>query len=263
MYLVAKNNADFIALGEISDSDFNYLNEKISKTGLTLKSGVTSAGRAKYDTCYIYNPDTFTFINIEDISDKSSGRTLKVAQRINLVENHSGRPIVILASHWPSRLNMGEQHPNRDVLGIRLRDAARGIKLADNSSPHIILLGDYNDEPFSRSLSDQLMASRDRAHVKRKENLFYNPFWSYLGWREKDESHPLGSYYWTNGLTTRWLTLDQIIFSASFISGDDWKLSDSGGALVDYPELTALVQNRKSKFDHIPVCATIEKEIIL
>lgn len=258
-HLVVEKNADFIALGEMSEADFSYLRENVSLPGWVWESGLCTVGRAVYDICYAYNSDTFFFAGLKEITDTSAGRTLRVAQQINLVEGYSGKAIVILASHWPSRRNVSEHHPSRDLLGIRLRDAARAVSLADDSKPHLILLGDYNDEPFSTSLSDQLMASRDRNHVSRVDHLFYNPFWSYLGKRAETEDVPLGSYYWKQGTVTRWLTLDQIIFSSNFITGDEWRLCEQGSRLVDIPQLTKLVKASGSEFDHVPVYATIKK----
>ncbi|MEW5713894.1 endonuclease/exonuclease/phosphatase family protein [Pseudomonas sp. SB113] len=259
VHLVVEKKVDFIALGEMSESDLAYMRESLSMPGWVWESGICSVGKAVYDICYAYNSAVFVFAGLEEITDTSAGRTLRVAQQVNLVELYSGTAIVVLASHWPSRRNLSEHHPCRDLLGVRLRDAARAVKLSDNSKPHLILLGDYNDEPFSASLSEQLMASRDKNHVRKVGHLFYNPFWSYLGERADNESAPLGSYYWKQGAITRWLTLDQIIFSSNFISGENWLLCEKGSRLVDIPELTNLVKGSGSEFDHVPVYATIEK----
>lgn len=262
LYLMIEKKSDFISLGEMSEADLDYLRGNLLIPGWEWKSGICKVGRAVYDICYFYNSEILYFAGLEEISDTTSGRTLRVAQRVNLVESYSRRPLVLLASHWPSRRNVGESHPSRDLLGVRLRDATASITLADGTDPFLILLGDYNDEPFSRSLNDQLMASRDKMHVRKQAHLFYNPFWACLGARVDDESSPLGSYYWKQGPVTRWLTLDQIIFSSNFMSGDDWRLCEKGNRLVDIPELTRLVKTPSCDFDHIPVCATIEKVVL-
>lgn len=259
LHLVLERKADFIALGEMSEVDLEYLQNNFPIPGWRWKSGICTVGRAVYEICYAYKEDVLFLAGLEEITDTSAGRTLRVAQRVNLIEAFTGRPLIILASHWPSRRNVGEHHPSRDLMGIRLRDAARTISLPDKSTPHLILLGDYNDEPFSRSLNDQLMASRDKDNVIRHAHLFYNPFWSYLGVRADNGQSPLGSYYWRHGDVTRWLTLDQIIFSSNFISGVAWRLCEKGSRLVDIPALTKLVLASNCHFDHIPVYATIEK----
>jgi hypothetical protein len=245
----------------MSLEDMNHLEPLISIKNMKFESGITSAGRATYDNCYVYDTNIFELIKIEDISSSDGSRTLKVAQQLTLIEKLTGKPIFILASHWPSRLNVSEHDPVRDELGIRLRDTIRDISAPDGSQPHIILLGDYNEEPFSRALSVQLKASRHREFVSRKEHLLYNPFWGFLGQRNIDSNRPLGSHYWTGGTTSKWYTFDQIMFSSSLARGDDWGLLEDGEHFANIADLTALVVDSKSKFDHIPVYATIEKEV--
>ncbi|MGF6518639.1 hypothetical protein ABH912_006105 [Pseudomonas sp. BT76 TE3572] len=259
--LLINNRVSFLALGEMSLEDMNHLEQLISIKNMKFESGITSAGRAKYDTCYIYDTEIFELIRIEDISSSDGGSTLKVAQQLTLIEKLSGKPIFILASHWPSRLNVGEHDPVRDELGIRLRDTTRNITTPDGSQPNIILLGDYNEEPFSRALSVQLKASRHREFVSRKEHLIYNPFWGFLGQRNTDLKRPLGSHYWKGGTVSKWFTFDQIMFSSSLTRGDDWSLLENGEHFANIADLTALVIDSKSEFDHIPVYATIEKEV--
>jgi hypothetical protein len=260
-FLLIKNNVSFLALGEMSLEDMTHLKKAINKTNLHFESGLTSAGRAKYDNCYIFNTSIFELVDIEDISSADGGRTLKLAQQLTFIEKLSGKFIFILASHWPSRLHVGEHDPIREEFGIRLRDTIRGIESPDGASPHIILLGDYNEEPFSKALSAQLKASRHREFVSRKEHLLYNPFWGFLGQRNTNIDSPLGSHYWKDGTISKWYTFDQIMFSSSLVRGDDWNLLEDGEHFANIADLTALVVDSKSDFDHIPVYATIEKEV--
>lgn len=259
--LLLKNRVSFLALGEMSLEDMTHLKKIITIKNLKFESGITSVGRAKYDTCYIFNTEILELVGVEDISSADGGRTLKLAQQLTFIEKLSGKFIFILASHWPSRLYVDEHDPIRDEFGIRLRDTIRNIKSPDGTQPHIILLGDYNEEPFSKALSVQLKASRHREFVSRKEHLLYNPFWGFLGQRNADSSRPLGSHYWKGGTVSKWFTFDQIMFSSSLARGDDWSLLEDGEHFANIADLTALVIDSKSKFDHIPVYATIEKEV--
>ena len=259
--LLMENRVSFLALGEMSLEDMAHLKQLITIKNLRFESGITSVGRAKYDTCYIFNTEVFELQGVEDISSADGGRTLKLAQLLTFVEKFSGEYIYILASHWPSRLHTSEYDPIRDEFGMRLRDKVRSIKSPDGAQPHIILLGDYNEEPFSKALSVQLKASRHREFVSCKEHLLYNPFWGFLGRRNTDSSRPLGSYYWKAGTVSKWLTFDQIMFSSSLARSGDWSLLEDGEHFADISDLTALVIDSKSSFDHIPVYATIEKDV--
>jgi hypothetical protein len=122
------------------------LKELVKIKNYSFESGLTSAGRGKYDMCYIYNSDILELVSIQDITSSDGSRTLKVAQRLNFLEKFTGMALFILASHWPSRLRTGEYEPVRDELGLLLHQSINQLKLADGTLPHVILLGDYNEE---------------------------------------------------------------------------------------------------------------------
>ncbi|WP_155254738.1 endonuclease/exonuclease/phosphatase family protein [Pseudomonas corrugata] len=258
-YLLATSKVDFMALGEISIEDLTYLQSIELFKDLGFRSGISAAGRSQFDICYIYNPERVSISKTENITSEKGTSTLKIAQRIDIIEKQSGTLFQIFASHWPSRLWCHKNHADRDVLGIRLRDEIDKIIKSSLTPPHIILLGDYNDEPFDQSLSAQVMATRDIELVQKRKHLLYNPYWGQMGQVKSGQSHRRGSYYYKGGLTTRWHTFDQIIYSHAFVSAKKWKISDDNTHLSEVPGLAELVISPKSKFDHIPVCGIIEK----
>lgn len=258
-YLLVTSKVDFMALGEISSEDLTYLQSIELFKDLEFKSGISKAGRSQFDICYMYNPAKVSVLSTENITSEKGTSTLKIAQRIDIIENQSKTLFQIFASHWPSRLWCHKNHADRDVLGIRLRDEVDKILKSSPTPPHIILLGDYNDEPFDQSLSAQVMATRDIELVQKRKHLMYNPYWGQMGQAKSGEPHNRGSYYYKSGLTTRWHTFDQIIYSHAFVSEKKWKLSDDNTHLIEVPGLAELVISAKSKFDHIPICGIIEK----
>lgn len=258
IYLAETYNADFISLGEMSDEDLAYIEQNFPLEGWTFESGLTSAGRAKFDLCYIYKREIFEWFSIEDVTDTSYGTTLKVAQCVRLTERRSDTPLVIYASHWPSRLNTDAVHHHRNVLCTRLRDAVLATKSIDLTQAQVIMMGDYNDEPYSQAMDGHLQASRDRNLVKKNETLFFNPCWAMLS---GSSGASRGSYYWSQGRTAKWLTFDQIIFTSNFLSGDGWQVRDTNSMVAEIPELDAKIRHYKSEFDHLPIFASIEKEI--
>jgi hypothetical protein len=70
-----------------------------------------------------------------------------------------------------------------------------------------------------------------------------------------------GSYYWSKGRTAKWLTFDQIIFTSNFLSGDGWQVRDTTSMVAEIPTLSEMIKSYKSKFDHLPIFVSIEKEI--
>jgi hypothetical protein len=84
----------------------------------------------------------------------------------------------IFLSHWTNVRDCNEA--DRQHLGNRLRDEVNTILYSDRSKP-VILLGDYNAEPFSNALTIGLESTRDVVRARNKHLLLYNPFWRHLG----------------------------------------------------------------------------------
>lgn len=257
-HLAEIKSADFIALGEVSEADLKYFADSSLLTDYKFVSAVTAVGKSNFDIGFLYNPGKLAVLNSVPITTTSGRRTLKIAQRVTLLVLDCQTIVHVFISHWPSRMYTSANDSTRHELGLRLRTKVEEILENGKADPLVILLGDFNDEPFDLSLSEQLKASRDIALVRRKEHLLYNPFWSLLG-RLHSEKQSAGSYFHKSGEITKWLTFDQIIFSHGFISANKWELKTDCEHIIHIPELLALVKNRNSKFDHLPVFGIIER----
>lgn len=257
-YMMAITQADLIALGEMSNEDFSYISNKLESSGYCFVNEITAAGKSIFDICYAYNPSKVFVCATKDILSGRGKITLKVAKKLEILLAGSASLFHVYISHWPSRLWCSEHNFKRSVLGLRLRDQVEHI--IDNlpGKPLVVLLGDYNDDPYAQSLSDLLMASRDIDLVKRKEELLYNPFWKHLS-KVSAESQVSGSYFYKAGEVTKWHTFDQVIFSHAFIGGQEWRLIDDCKHILDFSDYTHLVKNSASDFDHLPVYGTIER----
>ncbi|MCF5747104.1 endonuclease/exonuclease/phosphatase family protein [Pseudomonas tremae] len=257
-YLIVEKGADFIALGEVSDLDFDFLSQRNSFAHYRYVSAVATAGRTRFDLGYLYNTLKISIIETANITTMSGTSTLKLAHRVMLGVQGSILPICLFISHWPSRMYTSPNDSTRHELGIRLRSKVEDALEVEGANSLVILLGDFNDEPFDLSLSEQLKASRDIDLVKKKPHLLYNPFWSYLG-RKSSHRLSVGSYFYKGGKVTKWHTFDQIIFSHGFIKATHWRLADDCEYIVQLPELVEMVKSRKSVFDHLPVYGIIEQ----
>jgi len=203
-----------------------------------------------------------------NITSSYGTQTLKIAQRIDFRISETRELLHIYILHWPSRQWCNANDCKRDTLGIRLRDAIQNLK--KNYSypypPQIILLGDFNDEPFDDSLAGHLLATRDRTLVKKNDLFFYNPFWRLLG-----ESLPhsygfnpdsiCGTYFHRTGEVTKWRTFDQIIVSSSFLKDDRWYIEEKNTNILHYPPLDDLLRIKSRIFDHRPVFSYIQRRL--
>lgn len=255
---------DLVALGEVSGNDIAELKNRCAPE-FSVFDGAGRIGRTAFDTCVLYRNDRLELLNESEVAVFDAGSTLKVAQRLDFLLPDQQTQLHLFVSHWPSRRWCQENDASRDRLGMWLRDAVIKV-LGDDHDGHAIVLGDFNDEPFARSMQEQLLASRDRNLVAAKRYLLYNPFWRHLGTpnphvpgTSSDDLHG-GSYCFHGGRSTRWYTFDQIIFSSAFLGNSKWHLDEQATKVLDVPPYTSLVKSRKSQFDHLPVVTTIEME---
>ena len=100
----------------------------------------------------------------------------------------------------------------------RIKDSSVLLETRLPLTPNIVLMGDFNDEPFSSSIIEYLGATYDRKFVIEQENVFkaalYNSSW------EKLMSERPGSYHYKKAGHSKWSMLDQIMISKALLTGE-------------------------------------------
>lgn len=261
----SSNSIDFVALCEVSPGDIDRLQGMCTLDGYAVHRATESSGRgAAFDMCVLYRSEKLALAGTRSILSRRGYQTSRVAQHLIFAVAGEPMPFHVFLSHWPSRLQLQQHEPNRQLLGTRLRYAIDEI-LEVEQDAKIILVGDYNDEPFDVSISERVMASRDKELVGRRKHLFYNPFWRHLapfGYLSGDEGkHDRGSYFHKAGDLTRWRTFDQMMFSSTFVGKGDWLLNESSTRVFEVQNYTSLVTGNKARFDHLPIIGHIEKKV--
>jgi len=273
-YVVQKINfliregVQFIALGEVSNHDIEMIKEECDLHTYKVINGCRPAGKSAFDSCLIYDSRIFAAVGQgEPIVSERGERVLKVAQKFIFRFSEEAIPIHVFVSHWPSRLSYGSNDPARARLGLRLRNSVDDVFSRFGNDALVVLLGDYNDEPFDVSIAENLWSTRDRELVRKKKRLLYNPFWRSLGHitavNVLDRSGLLdgGTYFYSNDESSRWRTFDQILFSSTFLEGTGWYLNESLTRPLDIDAYSERVIDRDEKFDHLPVIAVIERSL--
>lgn len=268
-HLLDEINVDFCALGEVGEKDIQQIATLVKTKNLRVVNGILPAGRSNFSTCFLIKKDklNFQFNGTEIVSVEKSN--YKLAQKIYLSTIDQASSFHLYVSHWPSRLHVGAKEPIRATLGERLRQNIDSILTADINS-NVVLMGDFNDEPFDASLSEHLRATRDRDFVREKKpTLLYNPFWRHLchptavsgPFESRLKPESWGTYFHKNGNLFRWRTFDQMIFSSSFLGSGTWHLNEAKTHTIDIAPYTELVLSKKSSFDHLPILATLERKV--
>lgn len=105
-----------------------------------------------------------------------------------------GNEIIIIGNHWPSRsAGQYESEPFRMMVGENLSYWLRRIAEIKGETMPVLLMGDFNDEPFNRSLTNYAMSvdntvkisnarkpSAD-SHITVRVPYLYNLMWKLLG----------------------------------------------------------------------------------
>ena len=261
-YLLRVVRVNCLALGEILSEDIANFLLKHEFGEYTYYDGNKKIGRLQFDTCFIYRKEELSLAHDEVIINSHGRKNFKVANYLTFRSRLFSKSLDIFISHWPSRMTYGKDSIERILIAHQLRDKIDEINKKHNNCSYIVLLGDYNDEPFDKPLSEILLASRDRQLVRKEKTLLYNPFWRRLGEYEphtpgKKIDCYSGTCFYSSGNETEWRTFDQIIFSSHFLGYNDWQLDEEDTLILQFDNCRS---NNKSIFDHFPVISVISKK---
>ncbi len=115
--------------------------------------------------------------------------------------------IVLLGNHWPARMGgKYKSEPYRILAGESLSYFHQRIIEEMGKNTPILVMGDFNDEPFSRAITDYAIAVNTKDSLKRaRKPKLFNLMWNALANGE-------ATYYYTDGEI-----LDQFMISKGFL----------------------------------------------
>jgi len=147
--------------------------------------------RRGIDVAFLYDPDRFT-----------AGETFnhfivrRVATRdlvqVNF-ETADGNRLVVIGNHWPSRSGgQLESEPYRMLAGETLAYFHKRILEELGDDTPVLAMGDFNDEPNNRSITEYALAVRQRQKViNARSPRFLNLMWPIVG-------EGIGTHYYSN-----------------------------------------------------------------
>jgi hypothetical protein len=252
---------DILGLGEVSTEDLEMILDGVGDPALSVLDTTNRSNRVKFDTALIYDRTTLIAGEPVSLTDVYAKSTLKLGQMLSFMAIDGIAELCVVISHWPSRRSVSELQGKRSELGMLLRQSIMP-KRAEGADPYIVLMGDYNDDPFSPSLASHLLATRDRELARRNSDFFYNPFWRHLG----ESLHATavdnqisvgGTHFFRNGDETEWYTYDQIIFSSAFLNDGPMLLEEKYSQIIVTSELRRRLLARRHVCDHLPVMSVV------
>lgn len=249
-------NYDLICLGEVSKEDMRKLSVILNLEELKYSyiEGADKQGSLYFDTAVIYSNklvaqrqsnDSYCFHEVLNITDRNS---VKLFERYIFRIQDVDDDIVLYLSHWPSQLRNSEIQTTH--IAISLKNQIREIL---EEQRNVILMGDYNLEPYDKCIVNYLGSSRSKDEVKRNKTMLYNPCWKLLVPNGNDTT--CGSYYYAQGNYHKWQILDQCMFSRSFLE-KPWFFDDNLVSIIDINKLYDSNEGINPS-DHWPISCTI------
>lgn len=189
--------------------------------------------------------------------------------QVNLTTK-KGNELILIGNHWPARLGgKYESEPYRMMVGEilsywieRIHDIKYEQKKEKN--PAIVLMGDFNDEPFDRSLTEYLRSTPNLKKVKNStSHILYNLMYQFVDGK-------FGTHVYGNEIGL----LDQFIVSKSLVvNSSKYPFQVKGTEIVHFPEMVKGDYNTPVRFsrptkadynehgfsDHLPIKLVLEE----
>lgn len=249
----------------LEEAGMNHLEVVLDESGTSDLRGI--------DVAMAFNPNKLTVVSKTSHLVHLRYRTRDIFEVVFRI-NTTGEEFVVIAAHWPSRSRgQYESEPLRiavaehiaylveDHVKVQpqeyenLRNAADLPAVQAKWEGKVIIVGDFNDEPFDRSLIKHLRASRDLDKVKGGTNDI-DKFEETSKYRQQDvflynvstrllNKSPLGNTgtYFLSGLrdgttfTNRYQMLDQLVVSRGLLSGNGLEADLDSFDIIDDPIL--------------------------
>lgn len=253
-------SCDFLALCEVSSTDVEYFRTNLPLTGIEFLDLSNDVGRTRFDVAVIYNKNKIDVRTKYQLSKIKTGNTIKAAQLIEVENLEDSTVISIFLCHWSSR-RCGDGDLRRKSAADIVYSSA--IELMNNDED-VIIMGDFNDNPYDDSLLHNLNATRCHdAVMKYPKEYFYNPFWRSVV-SERKYNHSSGTGPFRSGthrykqfLGTVWHSYDQIIVSGSFLGTGTWHLNEDETKVLSQGQFVVDFESSKSICDHLPIICEI------
>lgn len=275
---------DLLGICEIENEQ--VANQLIAATGRCdyALAHVESQDIRGIDTSLIYSTEKFELIDRPNEHLVHLRFPTRDIFEVRLRVRENGEELVVLVNHWPSR-SLGRyeteayrltvaSHAGRVVDNILKCDRSEYLSLPDNEvslaslnsrwNRNILVMGDFNDEPFDRSILEFLRASKGIDHLEEpvklssgrlrsyksyagKRAYLFNCMWSQLSRADH------GTHYYSGSTNTMSL-LDQFMISRGLyfgLQGLQVRFLEDGvpDARIYKPEVMTTRKGRPRSFD--------------
>jgi hypothetical protein len=259
---------DLLGICEVENEDIlhDLVDHQLSDLGYTIVHHESPDLRG-IDVAFLYRHLVFEL-------DSAGTRVHTIMKRIptrdifeiQLIAQANDSRLIVLGHHWPSR--SGGQYETEPFRILTAEHCSVIVQehLEEDEDAQILLLGDFNDEPFDRSIREYLLAIRDRDRVldrRTRRPYLYNCMWNLL-----DGDDP-GTFYYSSN-PTAWNMLDHVIVSPGLLRADGLRLKEDSVAIFKPPEIQEAGKPKSFRrrgdqwvegySDHFPLVGVLEVE---
>lgn len=259
--LFSEHGLAFFFICEINEQSYDKLRVLFLSVGLgSILANEKSLTGSRLDIACVYIPSLVSVSKGEPHFGNLGTSSVKVSQEFILKNTFSDESISIFVSHWASRiLKIADDFRNECSIGLRMK-----ISELQKKKKQFIVMGDFNDDPYSQPLFKNLHATNDRALVISEPfSWLYNPFWKTLAARTPFHpsmgSHDFGTCYNLSRNRNSWSTFDQMMYSGDFLTNGEWNINEAKCQVISDNEFVSLIMDEKNKFDHLPITGSIVK----
>ncbi len=207
---------DFFVFCEVSTEQSDFLKSIADELNLEFVDLTGRDGRLVMDMSLMYETSKLEYISHKNINDSDgTGNKKRVGIKVLFKESKGGQYVTFFLSHWNSERSATDK--DRVKFSSILRREINEIFSKFGTESYIVLLGDYNSQPYSYPIQEILETTKDYILIQeypKKNKLLFNPFWKCIS---NNKFHSSGSYYLEHGEYDRWYAFDQMMFSSSFI----------------------------------------------
>ncbi|OBU28964.1 endonuclease/exonuclease/phosphatase family protein [Photobacterium kishitanii] len=167
--LLLDKSCDFLALCEVSNADYMYFNEHLDLDIFSILDLTCKVGRTRFDILVIYKKSKIRVTHKHSISKSLTGQTVKAAQLVEVENLNDSKIIYIYLCHWASRLNGDSESRRIAAANLVYTYASNNMELGID----VIVMGDFNDNPYDNSVHKVLKANRCHDAVKKYPTEFF------------------------------------------------------------------------------------------
>lgn len=122
------------------------------------------------DVAFIFDANKFTFGGLFShvVTQRNATRDLLQAN----FTTKKGNPLILIGNHWHSRISGElETEPYRIIAAETLSYWMERIMEIRGPETPVLIMGDFNDEPFSRSITEYALSTHSKPKVTNARNI--------------------------------------------------------------------------------------------